>query len=106
MAALEQKAETHMESCLRLLAGFSEAQEASDEGTIDGSMPVRRVDADLDAVAQDLAGYLAGPPVEIWDYALKCWRSGRREAITAGDISSAARQQCSGTEPLTGRDPA
>ena len=24
-------------------------------------------DADLPAVASDLAGYLAGPPVDIWD---------------------------------------
>jgi hypothetical protein len=27
-------------------------------------------DADLPAVAADLAGYLAGPPVDIWDYAI------------------------------------
>ncbi len=27
-------------------------------------------DADLDAVARDLAGYLAGPPVEVWEYAI------------------------------------
>ena len=27
-------------------------------------------DADLPAVASDLAGYLAGPPVDIWDYAI------------------------------------
>lgn len=27
-------------------------------------------DADLQAVASDLAGYLAGPPVDIWDYAV------------------------------------
>jgi hypothetical protein len=27
-------------------------------------------DTDLPAVASDLAGYLAGPPVDIWDYAL------------------------------------
>ena len=27
-------------------------------------------DADLQAVASDLAGYLAGPPVDIWDYAI------------------------------------
>jgi hypothetical protein len=27
-------------------------------------------DADLPAVARDLAGYLAGPPVDIWDYAI------------------------------------
>jgi transposase-like protein len=26
-------------------------------------------DADLDGVARDLAGYLAGPPVQIWEYA-------------------------------------
>jgi hypothetical protein len=27
-------------------------------------------DADLQAVASDLAGYLAGPPADIWDYAI------------------------------------
>jgi hypothetical protein len=26
--------------------------------------------ADLQTVASDLAGYLAGPPVDIWDYAI------------------------------------
>jgi transposase-like protein len=30
----------------------------------------RNGDADLDAVARDLAGYLSGPPVPIWEYAI------------------------------------
>ena len=33
-------------------------------------MPHNPSDADLQAVASDLAGYLAGPPVDIWDYAV------------------------------------
>jgi hypothetical protein len=34
------------------------------------SMLLDPSDADLPAVASDLAGYLAGPPVDIWDYAI------------------------------------
>jgi hypothetical protein len=34
------------------------------------SMLINPSDADLPAVASDLAGYLAGPPVDIWDYAI------------------------------------
>ena len=34
------------------------------------SMLIDPSDADLQIVASDLAGYLAGPPVEIWDYAI------------------------------------
>ncbi len=29
-----------------------------------------RADLDLHAIAEDLAGYLAGPPIDIWDYAI------------------------------------
>ena len=32
--------------------------------------PFHPSDADLPAIARDLAGYLAGPPVDIWDYVL------------------------------------
>jgi hypothetical protein len=34
------------------------------------SMLLDPADHDLHAVAEDLAGYLAGPPVDIWDYAI------------------------------------
>jgi len=34
------------------------------------NMVIDPSEADLPAVASDLAGYLAGPPVDIWDYAL------------------------------------
>ena len=37
-------------------------------GVVD--MLLNRADLDLQAVAEDLADYLAGPPIDIWDYAI------------------------------------
>ena len=41
--------------------------------------------ADLQAVASDLAGYLAGPPVDIWDYAIINATGTHQDPITVVD---------------------
>lgn len=42
-------------------------------------------DTDLQAVARDLAGYLAGPPVDIWDYAILDGRGTLHDPIPVVD---------------------